>query len=219
MKKESGSRQEQMCKVHRGGRGPSSYWMHDPDIVFGTIQLAQGESFLDLGCGPGDYAIKAAEIVGIKGKVIAVDASPRMIDVLTQEVERESLKNIETMTADITEPMAIGDDRIDVCFLSTVLHIFRLEQVGINLFNEIRRVLKPGGRMAVIECKKEEAPFGPPIEVRLSPDEISAMASRSGFIKKNYVDLGHNYLLHFVADPKPQGTEYPLSLRHRTNRA
>ena len=188
----------QECQGHHGGRGPSSFWMHDPDVVFGAIQLSLGETFLDMGCGPGDYAFKAAEIVGQSGRVIAVDASPGMIHRISEKIAQEDIKNIETMVADITKPIAIRDSSIDVCFLSTVLHIFQLEQCGKSIFSEIRRLLKPDGRVAVIECKKERLQFGPPLEMRLSANEISAVATASGFIEKGHVDLGYNYLVHFA---------------------
>ena len=195
MKKETESHQEQMCKGHHGGRGASSYWMHDPDIVFGAIRLSPGETFLDMGCGPGDYAIKAAAIVGRSGRVIAVDASPGMIRNVSEKIDQEGRTNIRTMRTDITRPLAIEDSSIDVCFLSTVLHIFQLERCGKSIFNEVRRVLRPNGRMAVIECKKERLPFGPPFEMRLSVNEISEVATASGFIEKGYVDLGYNYIV------------------------
>lgn len=186
------------CQKKHGGRGPSSFWMQDSDIAFGALHLAPGEIFLDMGCGPGDYAIKAAGIVGPGGRVLAVDASSQMISSFSARVEQEGLANVKVLIADITRPLAIEDKSVDVCFLSTVLHIFDLEQVGEELFKEIRRVLRPTGRMAILECKKEDLPFGPPLEMRLSADEISAIATKMGFTRAGYLDLGYNYLVHFV---------------------
>jgi ubiquinone/menaquinone biosynthesis C-methylase UbiE len=200
MNRDIETKREQECRRHHGGRGPSSFWMHDPDVVFGAIQLSSGETFLDMGCGPGDYAFKAAEIVGQSGRVIAVDASPEMIGHISERTAQENITNVECMIADITEPLAIKDSTVDVCFLSTVLHIFQLEQCGKSIFSEIRRVLKPEGRTVIIECKKERLPFGPPLEMRLSADELSAVATASGFIKKGDVDLGYNYLVLFKMD-------------------
>ena len=66
------------------GRGPSSFWMHDSKTVFGALGLKPGETFLDLGCGPGDYAMAAAKIVGPSGTVIAFDKWRSHVDGLTQ---------------------------------------------------------------------------------------------------------------------------------------
>jgi ubiquinone/menaquinone biosynthesis C-methylase UbiE len=188
----------QIPQRHHGGRGPSSFWMHDPDVVFGAIQLVSGETFLDMGCGPGDYSVKAAELVGHTGKVIAVDASPEILSCVHEKIDQQNIKNIRIMNTDITRPTALEDSSIDVCLLSTVLHIFSLKQIGENVLREIRRVLKPGGKMIIIECKKENLPFGPPLAMRLSAEEISAVASKCGFTEKGYVDLGCNYLVRFT---------------------
>lgn len=191
---------------HHGGRGPSSFWMHDPDVVFSAMNLSLGETFLDMGCGPGDYAIKAAEIVGSGGKVIAVDTSSAMTGALSARSEQEGLANVMTITADITRPVELDDASVDVCFFSTVLHCFRLEEVGDAVFKEVRRILRTGGRMVVIECKKEALPFGPPLEMRLSADEITAVAARTGFTTAGYRDLGYNYLVQFVLGRESQPT-------------
>lgn len=188
------------------GRGPSSYWMHDPHVVFGGFRLSPGETFLDLGCGPGDYAAKAAEIVGPGGKVIAVDASPAMISALAARAEQEGLVNLRTIVADITKPVALDDASVDVCFCSTVFHCFRLEEIGDAVFKEVRRILRTGGRMVVIECKKEALPFGPPLKMRLSAEEITAVAARTGFTTAGYRDLGYNYLVQFVLGRENQPT-------------
>lgn len=148
------------CKHHHQGsgklrRGPSSFWMHDPDVVFDFLALKQGNFVLDLGCGPGEYSIHAAGLVGDSGVVYALEKWAYMIDGLKEEADDRGIWNIKTMTADITETFPINDQSIDVCLLSTVLHMFDLSIIEAGLFTQIRRVLKPDGRVAVIECKKE----------------------------------------------------------------
>ena len=129
-------------------RGPSSFWMHDPEVVFDALALKPGDHFLDLGCGPGEYSIYAATRVGDSGVVHALEKWGYMVEGLKQEAQAQGLNNLKPMTADITEPLPIEDKSIDVCLLSTVLHIFGLSRIERPLFNEIRRVLKPGGRVA-----------------------------------------------------------------------
>jgi ubiquinone/menaquinone biosynthesis C-methylase UbiE len=62
---------------------------------------------------------------------------------------------------------------------------------------EARRVLKPGGRLAVIECKREESSIGPPMHLRLSPEGLEHQLSESGFRRTGLVDLGRLFLIHF----------------------
>ena len=178
-------------------RGPSSFWMHDPDVVFDFLALKQGDSVLDLGCGPGEYSIHAAGIVGDSGVVHALEKWDYMIDGLKEEAAARGLSNIKPITADITEPLPINDQSVDVCLLSTVLHIFKLSKIEKTLFTEIRRILKPDGRVAVIECKKEDRPSGPPKHMRVSPEELEASIMKYGFKKLGLKDLGYNYMIQF----------------------
>lgn len=64
---------------------------------------------------------------------------------------------------------------------------------------EMRRVLKPGGRLAVIDCHKQSLPFGPPVHIRLSSEEVKEMMERCDFRFSSEVDLGYNYMVQFTA--------------------
>lgn len=182
---------------HRRGRGPSSFWMHDPDAIFSEIGLKPGESFLDLGCGPGDYAMYAANLVGNEGTVYAVDRWEEMVAGLIATADRQGLENIIGIISDITAPLPLNDRCIDVCFIATVLHIPAVSQAGKSLLGEARRVLKPDGRLAIIECHKQSRPFGPPEQVRLSPEEVEELVLPCGFERTGFTDVGDNYLIQF----------------------
>ncbi len=181
-------------------RGPSSFWMHDPKVVFDQLSLKEGDHFLDLGCGPGEYSVQAARLVGDSGVVYALEKWAYMIDGLKQEAAVQGISSLKPITADITEPLPVKDQSIDVCLLSTVLHIFSLSAIEKSLFSEIRRVLKTGGRVAVIECKKEDQPVGPPEHMRISPDKLEASFTRYGFRKTSLTDLGFNYMIQFKTE-------------------
>ncbi len=177
-------------------RGASSFQMHDPGVVFGELKLKEGDCFLDLGCGTGDYAIQAAKIIGDSGKVFALDIWKNLIDDLTEKADSQGLTNVKALASDITWPLPIEDNCVDVCLMATVLHTLDIAGDGKALFNEIRRVLKPDGRVAIIECKKEDMPFGPPLHMRLSADELEDSIVQYGFDKIGVVDLGYNYMIH-----------------------
>lgn len=189
------------CMGHHGHRkgAPSSFFMHDSKLVFKKLGLKEGDVFLDLGCGKGDYSLAAAEAVGRTGTVYALDIQQEFIENLKSETASRNLANVVTIRHDIRLPIPVLDDSIDVVFISTVLHMFRSTGTGSyeNLFDEIRRVLKPGGQLAIIECKKEATPFGPPIEMRVSPEELESELNPMGFGKSGLVDLDRNYLIQF----------------------
>jgi ubiquinone/menaquinone biosynthesis C-methylase UbiE len=173
--------------------------MVDPEVVFGALALKPGDRFLDLGCGAGDYSLYAAGLVGRSGKVYALDLWEALLDSLNQEAALKCLANIETRICDISNNLDFKDGSIDVCFLSAVVHTLDLNKTGERFFGEIRRVLRGGGKLSVIECKKEQSAFGPPLAVRLSAEDLEGHITRCGFEKRDYIDLGYNYLIQFIA--------------------
>lgn len=192
-------------RSHHKGRGPSSFWLHDPKQVFGHIGLGEGMTFVDAGCGPGEYSLYASRLVGAKGKVIALEAGEGFVTGLAREAASQGLSNIIGRVCDITEPLPLESRSADMIFLSTVLHIKDVNAKAGPMFQEFHRVLRPAGRLAVIDCKKEDANFGPPKHMRLSEQEVEAMLLPCGFHKVSELDLGHNYLLCF----KPRRLEGP----------
>jgi ubiquinone/menaquinone biosynthesis C-methylase UbiE len=170
--------------------------MHDPKRIFGALMLREGQMFLDLGCGPGDYSLAAAEIVGPTGRVYALDIWRSMVELLEAEVRNRNIKNIQAMMADITGALPFPGGAADACLISTVLHIPAVTREIPAVAAEVRRVLKPGGRLAVIEVKQETAK-GPPKNIRLSPEGLERQLSETGFRKTGLVDLGPTFLVHF----------------------
>ncbi len=182
-------------KSHRGG---SSFRMHDPSTVFGELKLKEGDLFLDLGCGPGDYAVYASGLVGRSGTIYALDKSESNIAELTRRAREDCLGNIRAVVSDITESLPVDDACVDVCLVATVLHIPYVTTRAEELCVEISRVLKTDGRVAVIDCHKEYLPFGPPVHMRLSSEEVRDLMEQYGFGFLSEVDLGYNYLIQFT---------------------
>ncbi len=191
-------RHEHAGATGRRHHGPSSAWMHEPKSVLAQIPLKPGHVFVDLGCGAGDYAIEAARIVGPGGRVVAMDKWPYLLDNLSKASQSAGLDNITPLLADMTEPLPMENNSVDVIFIATVLHIFDLNKIGPDLFREVFRILKPGGCLAIVECKKRESDFGPPLHLRKSPEDIENAVLPHGFERLGYGDLGHNYLIQFI---------------------
>ena len=186
---------EQCKKEHR----PSSFRMQDPNLVFEALQLQPGDRFLDLGCGVGDYSCHASKIVGPSGTVYAIDKSESLILDLKEKIEtNEVLTNIKPITSDITDSIPLKDKSIDACLIATVLHIPNIKNNPQKLFMETCRVLKPGGHLITIDCKKKESNFGPPLHMRISEEEVENAVTPCGFRKLKTIDLGYNYLIKFI---------------------
>ncbi len=184
------------CKNHKHN-GPSSFRMNNEKTVFEKLDLKEGENFLDLGCGCGDYSFYASEIVKEKGKIFAFDSNIKTIANLNNEIKERKTTNILAEVCDIRKAIPLESKSIDVCLISTVLHIFPELTNEKVLFLELVRILKADGKLHIIECGFSNFSFGPPREMRVSPQDIEMILEKYGFIKSTFIDLGFNYMISF----------------------
>ncbi|MBN2482764.1 MAG: methyltransferase domain-containing protein [Candidatus Omnitrophica bacterium] len=183
--------------IERQKQGISSFNRYDTERVFAALALKEGCSFLDLGCGAGDYSLEAAKIVGPSGTVYALDQWEEVIAIVTGKAHTAKLHNVKGITSDISSSLPFEDKSIDVCFIAQVLHGLDLSGDTGTLLNELVRIIKPGGKLAIIEFKKEETGFGPPLEIRVPPQEVEKAMKEYGFEKTGITDLGHSYMIQF----------------------
>jgi ubiquinone/menaquinone biosynthesis C-methylase UbiE len=148
--------------------GKFSEGLLNDKTILANLNICTGQTILDAGCGNGYMAKKFSELVGNTGKIYALDPDRGSIANLKKEVEKT---NIEAFVGDITKPTGLKASSVDLVYLSTVFHIFSKSQI-IGFLSEIKRILKPNARLAIVNIKKEDTPFGPPLEMRSSPEEL-----------------------------------------------
>ena len=180
-------------------QGPSSFGMQDPAALFGVMGLGPGMTFLDLGCGPGDYALAAARVVGPSGAVHAVDEWERMTVLARDRARGQGLANVTVHLADMRRGLPLVDACVDVVFMAMVLHCLRPRGGGDILWQEVRRVLRPGGILALYGARKEAPDSGGPCPAhRWSPEECAALLAPYGFAAGPVADFGPNYMISFI---------------------
>ena len=108
------------------------------------LELQEGYTVLDYGCGPGSYTMVAARIVGESGKIYAADIHPLAIEKVRKKALKLNLENIEGIITDCKT--GIIDSNVDVAFLFDVFHDIIARDA---VLKEIHRILKPQGKLAV----------------------------------------------------------------------
>ena len=107
--------------------------------------LKEGETVLDLGSGGGFDCFLAARQVGDKGRIIGVDMTPEMISKARENTQKGNFENVEFRLGEI-EHLPVSDNSIDVVISNCVINLSPDKQ---QVYREIARVLKPGGRIAI----------------------------------------------------------------------
>ena len=124
--------------------------LQPPGKIIERSGIKQGITVVDLGCGSGAFTTFVARMVGETGKVYAVDIQPAMLKQLERKLarpENQDIKNIEPKQASAYD-LPFEDGSIDLVYMVTVLQ--EIPDRG-RALREIRRVLKPGGILAVTE--------------------------------------------------------------------
>ena len=126
------------------------------DGLLALARVQPGESVLDVGCGTGSLAIAAKRRVGANGNVCGIDASPAMINRATKKARKAGIE-VEFQEA-VAEALPFPDARFDIVLSTLMLHHLP-RKARQQCVAEIRRVLKPGGRVLVVD-------FAPPSKPR-----------------------------------------------------
>ena len=187
---------EERKKIH--GAGKSSFGLVDQNILFSKLGLSRGITFMDIGCGRGDYAIVAAEIIGPGGLVYGIDLWQEGIIALEEKASARGIRNIKAMVADAGKILLVKDHTVDFCFMATVFHDLVLANSSEGALREISRVLKAEGMMAILEFKKIDGPPGPPITSRLDSQEVEERVIPHGFARISLTEIEpYTYLMLF----------------------
>lgn len=171
----------------------------DPKTNVLQMGLHEGMKVADVGAGSGHYALAAAAIVGVTGRVYAIDVQEDVLKPLRDEAAARGLKNVETVWGDIERAggTLLKDKALDAVIFSNVL--FQMDDAKAAVA-EMKRILKPGGKLLVTDWAGTYAGMGPAKEKIVSEHQAEELFITGGFHKAKSFRAGpHHYAILFTA--------------------
>jgi len=152
----------------------------NPQKVVENLQIAPGMKVADFGTGSGDFSLAASRLVGGSGVIYAIDIKKEALEALKSRAKILAVFNIETIRADLERPFSttLKEEMVDYVIIANVLFQITNRDTAAR---EAFRILKPGGKIVLIEWNKEAGKFGPSLSDRLPKDGAKNLFEIRGF--------------------------------------
>jgi len=149
-----------------------------PSKALDALELKPGMVVADIGAGSGYYSSRIAKRVGSSGRVYATDIQPGMIELLERRIKAEGLSNVTTVLGGMDDPK-LPPKSIDLAIMVDVYHELQQPQIFLQ---RLKDTFKPGGRLVLLEFRKED-PKIPILEVhKMSVEEVRQEMEAEGFV-------------------------------------
>ena len=165
----------------------------DPVKNIEQCGIQTGMDIADFGAGSGHYTIAGSRALMATGRVYAIDVQKDLLAKLKNEATRQGLYNVEVIWGDIEKVNGtkLRDSSVDLVFLCNVL--FQLEDKE-NTIKEAKRILKPGGRVLVVDWQDSFGGLGPKPEAVVKKEKVVSTFEKLGFHLDREIQAGvHHY--------------------------
>ena len=167
--------------------GPGRDAWQRPDEVVAAIGLRPGDRVADVGCGTGYFTLRFLDAVGPRGHVLAVDIQQGMLDIVAARLPDDARGCVTLRCSAPARPIEAGD-ALDVVFCANTLKEVPDDDAR-SFVQSMAAGLVPGGRLVVIDWLPRRMALGPPLDQRVAPDRIRALAAGAGLVEIADVDL------------------------------
>ena len=174
---------------------PERDCLEQPDKVLETIGIPSGSTVADIGAGTGYYSLRLAKKVGPHGRVLATDIQPEMLSRLQANMKKAGLTNIETILTTPTEAK-LPAGQLDLALMVDVYHELSYPE---ETMTQVRRALKPDGRLVLIEYRGEDPTVPIKPEHKMTLAQVRTEIEPMGFRLQQVFDfLPRQHLIVFA---------------------
>jgi SAM-dependent methyltransferase len=155
------------------------------DALVDALEILAGDRIADIGAGTGFFTWRLAQKAGPRGKVFAVDIQPGMLALAAEAVRQHGAANVDYVLASERDPK-LPPRSLDMVFIAHSYHEFAEPEA---MMEAVRRSLRPGGRLVVVEYAREkrQAPASP--LHKMSFDEMRSEIEPLGFELEQILDF------------------------------
>jgi SAM-dependent methyltransferase len=167
----------------------------EPDVAIEVLKIAKGASVADIGAGSGYMTVRLAKRVGPAGTVYANDVQPQMLEMLRRRLEKEKIANVTLVQGTVDDPK-LPPASVDLELMVDVYHEFSQPQA---MLRGLRQALKPGGRLVLLEYRKEDPSIPIRLEHKMTVAEAKMEVEAEGFtLSKVDESLPRQHILIFT---------------------
>lgn len=166
-------------------------------LLLTNLGLKPGMTVCDMGCGNGFYSLQMAKIIGERGRVLAVDIQPKMLEFLRTRSEKQGINNVTPILGSLHDPR-LPEGTVDLVLLVDVYHEFSHPE---HMLQAMRRSLSPKGLIVLLEYREED----PKVPIRplhkMSKKQIMKELPANGFkLVKEFDRLPWQHMMFFARD-------------------
>jgi len=155
------------------------------DALVRSLEIREGARVADIGAGTGYFTWRLARQAGPQGKVIAVDIQQSMLNRAAETVTQHGLANVDYVLGKERDPR-LPERSLDMVFIAHSYHEFAEPDI---IMEAVRRSLKPGGRLVIVEYAKESTQAPASSLHKMSFDEIRSEIEPMGFDLERILDF------------------------------
>ncbi|MGH9145039.1 MAG: class I SAM-dependent methyltransferase [Vicinamibacterales bacterium] len=169
-----------------------------PDVALNVLKIPNGASVADIGAGSGYITVRLAARVGPTGRVFAIDVQPQMLTLLARRLNSSRITNVTLIEGTFDDPK-LPPASVDLALMVDVYHELSQPQA---ILRHVRESLKPGGRLVLLEYRKEDPMIPIKPEHKMSVAEARMEVEAEGFtLLKVDEALPRQHILIFAAKP------------------